>query len=77
MRSDFEPQRHGQLVRGQHLEIVGVVRMRGAVERAAVRFHGVEVDPFGAFAEPWNIMCSNRWAKPVRPFCFGPRAPTS
>jgi len=23
--------------------------------------------PFFACAEPWDIMCSNRWAKPVRP----------
>ena len=23
--------------------------------------------PFATFAEPWNIMCSNKWANPERP----------
>jgi hypothetical protein len=32
--------------------------------------------PFFTLAEPWNIMCSNRCAKPVRPG-RSLRAPTS
>ena len=32
--------------------------------------------PFGTFADPSNIMCSNRCANPVRPFS-SERAPTS
>ena len=32
--------------------------------------------PFGAFFEPWNIMCSNRCAKPVL-LCSSSREPTS
>jgi hypothetical protein len=63
--------------RARHdLVVVRVVDVRRAVERAAVALHVVKCSVLPRLADPWNIRCSNRCAKPVRP-CGSLRMPTS
>jgi len=63
----FHPERHVQR-RGRYvLEVIGPVEAGGAVlVRGA---HGLErlEELVVKGSEPWNIRCSNRCAKPVRP----------
>ena len=64
----LEPQGELELVGGQHLVVVGAVAVGGAVEAAAaIRRSSLKCSPFLACLLPWNIMCSNKCAKPVRP----------
>ncbi len=72
----LQPERQLQLVGGHGLEVVGALEARRAVERAAGALDQLEVAVALDLAEPWNIRCSNRWARPVRP-STSCREPTS
>ncbi len=64
----FEPQREVQSVCRHHLVIVGSV----FVSSNRCCFHPpvctkFECSLLSTFSDPWNIMCSKRWAKPLLP----------
>jgi hypothetical protein len=63
----LEPQDGLQVVRRHHLEVVGPIGVGAAVRRASGRLDDGECWSSPTWAEPWNSMCSKRWAKPLRP----------
>ena len=65
----LEPQGEFEAVGRHGLEVIGPVEVGGAVHAAARPAPSSDlkcVSP-GTCFDPWNIMCSKRCAKPVRP----------